>query len=123
VVLSEIRVAAAMALFGPETENAPEFDSRGISLSKDRAAKILRENGDHAGFAYNFSDPGSAVMPGNVSLPMTIPADEPLLVNPVGMLGNAWEVYRFICSPLLCHHLTALFAFFHRHCLPPAPFI
>ncbi len=28
-------------------------------------------------------------MPGNVSLTMAVPADEPLLIKPVGMLGNA----------------------------------
>jgi hypothetical protein len=36
------------------------------------------------------------------------------------MLGDAGEIYRFICSRLLRHDLTALFAFFSRHCFPPA---
>jgi hypothetical protein len=36
------------------------------------------------------------------------------------MLGNTGEIYRFICSRLLRHDLTALFAFFSRHCFPPA---
>jgi hypothetical protein len=55
-------------------------------------------------------------MPGNVSLPMAISADKPLLVKAVGMLRNAWEVYRFIGGRLLGHHFSALFASFSRHC-------
>jgi hypothetical protein len=55
-------------------------------------------------------------MPGNVSLPVAISADEPLFIKTVGMLRNAREVYRFICTRLLCHDLAALFAVFTRHC-------
>jgi hypothetical protein len=40
-------------------------------------------------------------MPGDVSLPMAISADKPLLVKAVGMLRNAWEVYCFIGGRLL----------------------
>jgi hypothetical protein len=57
-------------------------------------------------------------MPRNVSLTMAVAADEPLLIKPVGMPGNALQVYRFIGSRLLCHRLTALFASFCRHCFP-----
>jgi hypothetical protein len=52
---------------------------------------------------------------GDVSLAMAIATDEPLLVKPIGMLGDTGEVYRFIGSRLLSHHLTALFATFSRH--------
>jgi hypothetical protein len=52
---------------------------------------------------------------GDVSLAMAIATDEPLLVKPIGMLGNTGEVYGFISSRLLGHHLTALFATFSRH--------
>jgi hypothetical protein len=51
---------------------------------------------------------------------MAVCTNEPLLIKPVGMLGNTGEIYRFICSRLLRHDLTALFAFFSRHCFPPA---
>jgi hypothetical protein len=54
-------------------------------------------------------------VPGDVSLAMAIPTDEPLLVKPIGMLGDTGEVYRLISSRLLGHHLTALFALFNRH--------
>jgi hypothetical protein len=36
------------------------------------------------------------------------------------MLGDAGKIYRFVCSRLLRHDLTALFASFSRHCFPPA---
>jgi hypothetical protein len=55
-------------------------------------------------------------MSGDVSLAMAVAADEPLLIKPVGMLGDTGEVYRLIGSRLLGHHLTALFANFSRHC-------
>jgi hypothetical protein len=51
---------------------------------------------------------------------MAVRTHEPLLIKPVGMLGDAGEIYRFICSRLLRHDLTALFTFFSRHCFPPA---
>jgi hypothetical protein len=54
-------------------------------------------------------------VPGNVSLAMAIPADKPLLIKPIGMLGDSVEIYGFIGSRLLSHHLTALFATFSRH--------
>jgi hypothetical protein len=54
-------------------------------------------------------------MSGDVSLAMAIPADKPLLVKPIGVLGNTGEVNGFIGSRLLSHHLTALFAMFNRH--------
>jgi hypothetical protein len=65
---------------------------------------------------YDHNSSGTGAVPGDVSLPMAIPTDEPLLIEPVGMLGDACEVYRFICGRLLGHHLTALFAMFSRHC-------
>jgi hypothetical protein len=58
-------------------------------------------------------------VPGNVTHPMAVRTHEPLLIKPVGMLGDAGEIYRFICSRLLRHDFTALFAFFSRHCFPP----
>lgn len=64
----------------------------GAFLDKQRVAKGLGANGDHAGLAYHRSDSGSPAMAGNVSLAMAIPADEPLLIETVGMLGNSWEV-------------------------------
>jgi hypothetical protein len=51
---------------------------------------------------------------------MAVRTHEPLLIKPVGMLGDAGEIYRFICSRLLRHDFTALFASFSRHCFPPA---
>jgi hypothetical protein len=79
-------------------------------------AETLGANGDYAGLAYHLSHSGRTAMPGNVSLPMAVSADKPLLIKAVGMLGYVREVYRFICSRLLGHHLTALFASFSRHC-------
>ena len=54
-------------------------------------------------------------MPGNVSLPMAVLADEPLLIKAIRMLGNAGQADRFIGCWLLCHPLTAHFAMFSRH--------
>src|SRR5882757_10152985 len=79
-------------------------------------AKALRANRDYAGLAYHLSHSRRTAMPGNVPLPMAISADKPLLVKAVGMLRNAWEVYRFVCGRLLGHHFSALFASFSRHC-------
>src|SRR5271168_3217278 len=78
-------------------------------------AKALGANRDYAGLAYHLSHSRRTAMPGNISLPMAISADKPLLVKAVGMLGNAWEVYRFICGRLLGHHFPAMFASFSRH--------
>jgi hypothetical protein len=58
---------------------------------------------------------GSA-MPGDVSLFVAISTDEPLFIEPGRMLRNAREVDHFICSRLLCHPPTTLFAIFCSHC-------
>jgi hypothetical protein len=82
----------------------------------ERAVKILAESAYDTRFAYHVGDTGNTAMPGDVSLAMTIPTDEPLLIKPIGMLGNAGEVYGFVGSRLLGHHFTTLFAMFRRHC-------
>jgi hypothetical protein len=71
---------------------------------------------DHAGLALHLGAAASADVTGNVSFTVTIPADEPLLVKPVGMSGNAREVDHFIGSRLLGHPFTALLASFSMHC-------
>jgi hypothetical protein len=77
--------------------------------------ETLPVQADHAGLARHLSASASAEVTGNVSFTVTIPADEPLLIKPVGMCGNAWEVNHFIGSRLFGHPLTALLAGFSMH--------
>ena len=59
-------------------------------------------------------------MPGDVSPPMAITTDEPLFIEPGGMLGDAWEVYRFICSRCSVIHSPHRLQFSVGIGLPPA---
>jgi hypothetical protein len=77
--------------------------------------KGLGANADYIGLAYNHDRSRTRAVPGDVSFAMAIPADKPLLVKPVGMLGNTGEVNGLIGRRLLSHQFTALFAMFSRH--------
>ena len=55
----------------------------------------------------------------NVTLTMTIGANEPLLVETGRVPGNPRQVNRFVGRRLLCHEFTALFANFICHVFPP----
>ena len=90
--------------------------SRGISLMKNLAARGLGAYSSGSDLTGNALGTSRGAMPRNVSLFVAISTDEPLFIEPGRMLRNASEVYRFVCSRLLCHRPTALFAIFCRHC-------
>jgi hypothetical protein len=98
-----------------ETEKCPGLKAQRHSCCTSGAVRVLGANADYIGLAHYHNSSRSRAVPGNVSLAMPITADEPLLVKPLGMLGDPGEVYRLISSRLLGHHLTALFATFSRH--------
>jgi hypothetical protein len=70
---------------------------------------------DHVRFTGQLSTSADAEVTGNVSFTVSIPANKPLLIEPIGMSGNAWEVDHFVGSRLLGHPFTALLACFRMH--------
>jgi hypothetical protein len=98
-----------------ETEKCPGLKAQRHFCGTVGAVRALGANADYIGLAYHHNSPRTRAVAGDVSLAMAIATDEPLLVKPIGMLGDTGEVYRFIGSRLLSHHLTALFATFSRH--------
>ena len=101
--------------FELETEKCPGLKAQRHFCGTAGAVRALGANADYISLAYDHDSSGTRPVPGDVSLAMAIPTDEPLLVKPIGMLGDTGEVYRLIGSRLLGHHLTALFATFSRH--------
>src|ERR1700677_2068576 len=60
------------------------------------AIGVLSANADYIGLAHDHNRPRTRAVAGDVALAMAIPANEPLLVKPVGVLGDTGQVYRFI---------------------------
>jgi hypothetical protein len=98
-----------------ENRKMPWAESPRAFFCRSGAVRVLGANADYIGLAYHHNSTRTGAVPGNVSLAMPITADEPLLVKPIGMLGDTGKVYRLIGSRLLGHPLTALFATFSRH--------